>query len=74
MIDSYWTSLTDIANEGEWMWESTNSGLVGYTNWGTKQPDNAGGNENCMKMDIGFDSWSDRECTTQFWGVCENQP
>jgi len=57
---------TDISNEGTWVW---NSGAVwSFTYWQSGEPNNAGGNENCLHMrGSGADSatrytWNDAMC------------
>ncbi len=57
---------TDISNEGTWVW---NSGATwSFTYWQSNEPNNAGGNENCLHMrGSGTDSatrytWNDAMC------------
>ena len=40
--------LSDLANEGTWVWSSDNSRL-GYSNWDITEP-NMGTNENCASV------------------------
>jgi hypothetical protein len=48
-----WLGLTDESKEGEWRWQN---GMVlgssSYNNWGDKEPNNLGGNENYAKLEI----------------------
>ncbi|KAK4025659.1 hypothetical protein OUZ56_014712 [Daphnia magna] len=44
----FWTSLTDAQQEGEYIWESTNTNLYpGYANWSRSQPTNVD-DEDCI--------------------------
>ena len=43
----YWIGLTDAGAEGIWLWASTSAETT-YTNWEDYQPDDAGGNEDCV--------------------------
>ena len=43
--------LSDLANEGTWVWSSDNSRL-GYSNWDVNEP-NMGTNENCASVSRG---------------------
>ncbi|XP_076075782.1 C-type mannose receptor 2-like [Mytilus galloprovincialis] len=67
--------LNDLVTEGEFHWIS-NGKQATYFNWGPTQPNNRGGNENCvaMRVDpvIGFNySWTDGPCTVPTTYICE---
>ncbi|CAG2195297.1 unnamed protein product [Mytilus edulis] len=62
--------LNDLVTEGTFHWIA-NGKQATYFNWGPTQPNNRGGNENCvaMRVDpvIGFNySWTDGPCTTVY--------
>ncbi|XP_071130975.1 perlucin-like protein [Mytilus edulis] len=67
--------LNDLVTEGEFHWIA-NGKQATYFNWGPTQPNNRGGNENCvaMRVDpvIGFNySWTDGPCTVPTTYICE---
>jgi len=55
-----WIGLTDRVTEGyfEWLDESD----VNYTYWERGQPDNSGGDENCVHMGYYGTGWNDQGC------------
>ncbi len=71
-----WTSGTDSATEGKWVWESTGSNLVpGYANWADGEPDDKGvGGEDCLHTNLlsnGRRGWNDRPCGDGLDAICE---
>lgn len=46
----FWTSGTDLHNEGEWRWMTNSKPMAPYSNGPIGQPDNAGKNEHCAQM------------------------
>ncbi|XP_052068956.1 perlucin-like protein [Mytilus californianus] len=67
--------LNDLVTEGTFHWVA-NGKQATYFNWGPTQPNNRGGNENCvaMRVDpvIGFNySWTDGPCTVPTTYICE---
>ncbi|XP_055610677.1 perlucin-like [Uranotaenia lowii] len=73
---SMWIGGSDLAEEGDFYWHSTGTRLR-YSNWGTKQPDNARSVEHCMEIQFiptenWLWHWNDRDCKTQRYFICEN--
>ena len=68
-IDNLWFGLSDLAKEGTFVWESTGKPAV-YTNWASTDPNNAGGNEDCGKINS-VNKWWDARCHTAYSFVCE---
>ncbi|XP_046646300.1 perlucin-like [Daphnia pulicaria] len=73
----FWTSGTDSANEGIWVWESTNATLPcpGYANWIDLQPDNGQNIEDCLGLTLrNVEGWNDYSCSNSFQAICEAHP
>ncbi|VDI10872.1 low affinity immunoglobulin epsilon Fc receptor [Mytilus galloprovincialis] len=70
---SYWLGGRDDVIEGVWMWASTDKAF-NYTDWSPGQPDNGGGNENCLPMHAGYGlKWNDKQCKTAYRFICEKE-
>ncbi|KAL9970563.1 hypothetical protein ACROYT_G022962 [Oculina patagonica] len=79
---TYWIGLTDQVEEGKWMW-TDGSLLANYTNWAGNNPNNLGGNQNCVHISKGSfqlgdhyikrfnGEWNDLECYFALGYVCE---
>jgi cysteine-rich repeat protein len=61
-----WLGATRGAGGFEW----TSGAPLVFTAFGRNQPDNAGGNENCLVFNR-FDAWADADCTSSKRFVCE---
>jgi len=69
-----WFGLDDIATEGALVWQDGST--LGYTDWSAGQPDNGGGNEDCIMMssdraDSDYGQWRDVSCAAPRAAVCE---
>ncbi|KAK4025664.1 hypothetical protein OUZ56_014717 [Daphnia magna] len=76
----FWTSLTDAHQEGEYIWESTNTSLYpGYANWATSEPTNVD-DQDCMKFTTspngcyGYGCWYDMPCSSYQEAICQAIP
>ena len=62
-----------VFQEGNWVWE--NSGVPfenGYTNWASGNPDNHGGNQECLVVDKSDKKWRDTWCdNNRFKPLCQ---
>jgi large repetitive protein len=66
----WWVGLNDISSEGTWVWDDGTA--VSYTNWHSGEPNNSGGNEDCVQLNRFTDqSWNDEPCGSAFRFVCE---
>ncbi|XP_038079449.1 echinoidin-like [Patiria miniata] len=66
----YWTGLSDIDSEGNYKWVGINKPMT-YSNWNTRQPDNAGHNEDCIEVVTHSGYWNDIHCTDRQPFICE---
>ena len=74
LVDSVWIGLSDIDTEGTMVWSDGTS--KDFTKWIPGQPDDAGGNEDCVHMhDPGTylfgDKWNDLPCTALVPFICK---
>lgn len=70
--DSVWIGLYDDINS--WRWSLQKEGFYSegepeFRMWGTGEPNNAGGLEDCVEMDIAG-LWADCSCQRLFQFVC----
>ena len=66
-----WIGLTDAGSEGVWRWTSTGLSPA-YTNWGSGEPNNHGGNENCVNINgQRYGLWNDDHCSKAWYPICE---
>lgn len=67
----YWIGINDKEKEGKWTNSNTGS-TVTYINFNTKQPDNRGGQENCVELIRSWEGWNDNNCASTEQGyLCE---
>jgi len=65
---SPWIGLSDQLEEGAWVWDSRTSG---YSNWNRGEPNNWGGNEDCVEF-TGGGRWNDASCDARRSFFCED--
>ncbi|XP_076825440.1 C-type lectin domain family 4 member M-like [Clavelina lepadiformis] len=64
-----WAGLSDIESEGNYVWVD---GVQGSYYWRSGEPNNAGGNEDCVNFaENGY--LNDNECSFQHKGLCEKR-
>lgn len=67
-----WIGLNDIAEE--WTFNWIDGTPLNYTNWSSAQPDNAGGNEDCVHIYVNASQpfkWNDNVCDVRMGYLCE---
>ena len=70
----YWIGFNDHASEGDWRWSS---GLpVTFTQWGSGEPSDGGGGEDCAHvygpgMPAHHGEWNDHPCAAEQSFICE---
>ena len=63
--DPAWIGISDSASEGDWVF--LDGGSVTYTNWKTNEPNNSGGNEDCVDINLVSSepgTWNDSNCSS----------
>ena len=66
---SLWIGLNDLEREGRYTWVGRNSN---YRNWGRGEPNNWGGDEDCIMLRREADSgWNDQGCNAELGYICE---
>ena len=62
--------------DGKWQWSSRDFGtyLTTYSNWDPAEPNNSGGNEECMLIHGDrMLQWNDISCSSEFAFICEKE-
>ncbi|XP_040909696.1 C-type mannose receptor 2-like [Toxotes jaculatrix] len=68
-----WLGLSDIHKEGRWMW--SDGSAVNFVFWSTGEPNDAGGDEDCVHHIVGTDlKWNDITCSQTLSFVCTSRP
>ena len=74
----YWIGANDIESEGNWVWINGERASSSELIWRSRQPDNFGGNQDCLLIDsnplssyfgLAYDNWCDSVCP----GICEKK-
>ena len=65
--EGFWFGLNDIETEGTYVWSDGSEYF--YTNWKDGEPNNSGGNEDCMLAGLGM-KWVDAPCGGKAYSVC----
>ncbi|XP_054601562.1 galactose-specific lectin nattectin-like [Nothobranchius furzeri] len=64
-----WVGGTNLDTGGEWVWADGTP--FTFTNWGPGEPNNQGGNEHCMDINLREQDYvNDEECTQELSFVC----
>ncbi|MBL8618246.1 MAG: hypothetical protein JNM72_21715 [Deltaproteobacteria bacterium] len=67
----WWTGFNDISTEGSWVWVSGQASS--YAPWGSGEPNNSGGGEDCGQINRFHPAltWNDEPCSTPYPYICE---
>ena len=60
----FWIGANDIASETNFVWIDGQLIVETYENWGNNEPNNFGGNENCVQVGSSTQIWNDVMCST----------
>ena len=73
--NSYWIGMTDLATEGDFVWQGTSTSVQeGYTNWHTGEPNNGGGIQDCGQLWHHRNwSWDDLGCDYKQRALCQKE-
>ncbi|KAK2887845.1 galactose-specific lectin nattectin-like [Channa argus] len=64
-----WVGGTDASKEGVWLWSDGEKFL--FSRWGPGEPNNVGGRENCMEINLGGQDYvNDANCDLRRPFVC----
>uniref|UniRef100_A0A8C5G772 C-type lectin domain-containing protein n=1 Tax=Gouania willdenowi TaxID=441366 RepID=A0A8C5G772_GOUWI len=66
-----WIGLSDLLVENQYAWSDGVSPVL-FTNWNDKEPNNAGGSENCVEM-YHDGHWNDNNCLQKRGFVCKHR-
>lgn len=76
-FEHFWTSGTDLAEEGSFFWMSTGR-PISFTNWNAGEPNNFkyenGEEEHCLELwnrDGKGLKWNDSPCSFETFFICE---
>ncbi|XP_033624617.1 macrophage mannose receptor 1-like [Asterias rubens] len=70
-----WIGLSDITNNQQFKW--VDGTVVDYTNWGSGEPNEANGEEDCVEMLYDWNNagrWNDVGCGTLNGYICQSKP
>ena len=68
ILGYFWIGASDLMVENEWRWLNSDRPLD-YANWPPGEPNNSGGNENCVEIKV--TAWNDCPCASLNWYICE---
>ena len=64
--DMIWLGATDWGKQGDWAW--TDGSKWSEEHWGSSEPDNIPGRQNCLYVWNG--KWSDYTCNHDYYFIC----
>ncbi|KAK7492117.1 hypothetical protein BaRGS_00016591, partial [Batillaria attramentaria] len=71
---SPWIGITDVAQEGKWVYVSDGSEVV-FTDWDAGEPNNAGSlGEDCATFNGHNSMWNDLSCANYIRYICQYGP
>ncbi|XP_078579415.1 uncharacterized protein LOC144863758 [Branchiostoma floridae x Branchiostoma japonicum] len=71
-LSHYWIGLTDVDNEGQWVFEDGQTlESSGFSNWYPGEPNDEHGREDCTEVGTSEHFWNDIPCTGTKEFVCQ---
>ena len=64
-----WIGINDRNTESQFVYTSSGERII-ISNWKSGEPNNYGGNENCVHFDFN-EVWNDDLCSKHFYFICE---
>ena len=71
-FDQFWTAGNDLQTENVFVWDGMNDSINEYTDWAPNEPNQNGGNEDCIAF-FPFVNyhWNDEHCDKRENYICE---
>lgn len=70
-LASYWIGLSDIIQEGTYVWQTTQQ-RPDFTDWGSDEPNDLHHNEDCIELyQMKNFHWNDAPCSVKSKFICE---
>ncbi|XP_071949944.1 asialoglycoprotein receptor 2-like [Antedon mediterranea] len=70
---SAWIGMKKLSKDSYFSWVGVPNSCSSYEYFQSGQPNNYGGNQNCVEMLKSSSCWTDRECSTRLCHVCEKR-
>lgn len=72
----FWVGADDMSTKGSFVWNDGSPLLTSSSLWNAGEPNNSGGNEDCVQMHISRDilALNDNVCGKTFRYICEYEP
>lgn len=70
-LASYWIGLSDIIQEGTYVWQTTQQ-RPDFADWGSGEPNDLHHNEDCIELyQVKNFHWNDAPCSVKSKFICE---
>lgn len=70
-LASYWIGLSDIIQEGTYVWQTTQQ-RPDFADWGSDEPNDLHHNEDCIELyQMKNFHWNDAPCSVKSRFICE---
>ncbi|XP_071150013.1 perlucin-like [Mytilus edulis] len=70
----YWLGLSDLEQEGTFLWTTSQTGITSYNNWIPGDPNNANSGEDCVLNNWTHKGkWADGDCEWKEYYICQTE-